>query len=579
MKQQQQFLLIIVSSLLLNQILTLSPKFLKNRHQMSLLSANKKKGPEWWKTGVIYQIYPKSFKDSNGDGTGDLKGIISKLDYLNDGTKKSLGIDAIWLSPFYKSPQYDSGYDISDFRAVDHIFGTLEDFQKLAKEANKRGIKIILDFVGNHSSDEHPWFIESKSSRTNPKADWYYWKDPKPDGSPPNNWYSVFGGSTWKYVEERKQYYFHEFSDRQPDLNWRNPDVKNAMLDVLRFWISKGANGFRFDAVANLMKNKDFKDEKILNKADPKFQNQKHNYEKNNPDEHPLLEEIHKVLKSEGEDILAIGEVCDAGKDWVKYYGTKKSRELDMPYYFDLLNVEWNSNSIKKIIEKQEKITNGIGWPNYVLSNHDSPRIASKFGKRNARAAALLLLTLRGTPTIYFGDELGLENTNVPVEKWTDPQVKKDPSNFCRDFSRTPMQWNNSKNAGFSSAAENKLWLPVAQNFRSYNVEKLENEPRSILNLYKNLLWFRKKNPLLNQGKYQTLELRPSEVFGFKRYNSTDSFTTVINPTDQELIVELGDMGGEVVLSSGLDRDGKIGSKFLIRANEGILIRNKNSGL
>lgn len=553
----------------------LNKKDLKTPELKSVLSKLGLEELKWWQKGVVYQIYPKSFQDNNNDGYGDFEGVISKLDHLNDGTEKSLGIDAIWFSPFFPSPQYDSGYDISDYRGIDPIFGNMEDFEKLTSEAHKRGIKIILDFVGNHSSDEHPWFIESRSSKTNPKADWYYWRDAKPDGSPPNNWFSVFGGAAWTFDETRQQYYLHEFTYKQPDLNWRNPEVKEAMFDIFRFWVSKGVDGFRLDAIAMIMKNKDMPDEKIWDPEHPDFGHQEHNYDTNDPDIHPVLRELHLVLEEAGEDILTIGEVVVPAEDWAKYFGNPvDGKELDMPYYFDLMGVQWNADSLRSVIEKQERLTRGIGWPNYVLSNHDSPRIASKFGRENIRIAAMVLLMVRGTPTVYYGDELGMDDTEVPVERWTDPQAKKDHSNFCRDYCRTPMQWNISKDAGFSTVDDKTLWLPVADNYRQFNVEILEKNPRSILYLYRKLLWLRKKTPALHGGDYETLRLQPLNVYAFKRTSDTESYTVLINPTEDSQLVELGDISGRVVLATGLDREESVRGRVMVRAKEGLIIKN-----
>lgn len=530
---------------------------------------------KWWQKEVIYQVYPKSFKDSKGTGMGDLRGVIEKMDYFKDGTENSLGVDAIWLSPFFKSPQYDSGYDISDYKDVDPIFGTMKDFEELVKEAHKRGIRIVLDFVGNHSSDEHPWFIESRSSRTNPKADWYYWRDPKPDGSPPNNWINVFGGSSWTYDEKRKQYYLHDFTLKQPNLNWRNPEVEAAMFDVLRFWISKGADAFRLDAVAMLMKNKNLPDETFLSKdVGPIFDNLNHSSDTDDPDIHPLLKRMHKVVAEFPQEVALYGELL-AGIDSRNRYVNNPStrRELNLASYFGLMESDWNQNSIIKAIKRQEKIVGNFGWPTYTLTNHDRPRIATRVGKELSRASAMLLLTLKGTPTIYYGDEIGKNNTNVPLNRQIDPQIKKDPTKFCRDYVRTPMQWNAKKNAGFSTADEEKLWLPIEKDYKQINVEVEQKDPRSIWNLHKRLLKIRKENAALYAGEQKLFKYFWINVFGFRRFTNRNSFVIIVNLGKKERTVSL-DRKGVLLVNTLMDREGdKLKSSVKLRGGEGVLIK------
>lgn len=559
-------------------LLTFSQKFnlLSKPEQLPILKRLKQKELKWWQKGVIYHIYHKSFKDTTGNGMGDLKGIIEKLDYLKDGTENSLNIDIILLSPFTKSPQYDSGYDVSGYKEVDPLFGTIEDFEELTKQAHKRGIKVVVEYVGNHSSDEHPWFIESKSSRDNPKADWYYWRDPKPDGSPPNNWINVFGGSSWTFSKPRNQYYLHDFTSRQPNLNWRNPEVEAEMFDVLRYWISKGADGFRLDAVAMFMKNKKMPDEKIRGKGilRQNFDHQDHAYDTDDPDIHPLLQRMHKVVEEVPREILLLGELNVQGTR-NRYVGSPNNREIDISTFFNLMEINWSQESILAAIKEQEDAVGLYGWPDYVLTNHDRPRIASRIGLRRARAAALMLLTLRGTPMIYYGDELGMKNTYINSDKLLDPQIKKDKAKFCRDFVRTPMQWNGEKNAGFSKAEEKKLWLPIAHNFRDVNVENEEKIPISMLNFYKKLLRIRKKNSALYGGDIKLHRFDELNVLGYKRYTLRSSFTVLVNFEKREVTLYL-DLDDLIVISSFMDRKEKLKKRKLkLRPGEAVLIKNR----
>ena len=353
---------------------------------------------------MIYQIYPRSFQDSDGDGVGDLAGVERRLDYL-----ASLGIDAIWLSPIFPSPMADFGYDVADYCGVDPLFGTLADFDRLLAAAHERGLKLLLDFVPNHSSDQHPWFVESRSSRGNPKRDWYVWRDPAPDGGPPNNWISDFGGSAWEWDKTTGQYYLHAFLKEQPDLNWRNPEVRAAMLDVMRFWFDRGVDGFRIDVLWHMVKHADFPDNPVNQawaEGEPDYTRVHQLHSTDQPEVHEVAAEMRSLADSYGERLL-VGEIYLPIERLVRYYGADDPG-VHLPFNFQLIDLPWDAATIGMAIRQYELILPENGWPNWVLGNHDRPRIAAKIGEAQARVAATLLLTLRGTPTIYYGDEIGI---------------------------------------------------------------------------------------------------------------------------------------------------------------------------
>ncbi|RPI20325.1 MAG: alpha-amylase, partial [Actinobacteria bacterium] len=361
--------------------------------------------PPWWQTAVIYQIYPRSFADADGDGIGDLPGILSRIDYL----AHTLQVDAIWLSPFYPSPQKDYGYDVSDYTDVNPEYGTLDDFERLVAASHERGIRVIIDYVPNHSSDRHPWFVESRSSSDNPKRDWYVWRDPAPDGGPPNNWLSLFGGSAWAWDEATGQYYLHSFLEEQPDLNWRNPAVRAAMHDVLRFWLDRGVDGFRIDVAHFIAKDPEFRDNPPAPPDDDQgpfqrldeYRAQLHPHDKGHPDVHQYFREIRSVLDDYG-DRYSVGEIHEFDwQTWAGFYG--KGDELHHVFDFSLIHTPWKAPAIRSLIDAQEAAIPDGAWPNHVLGNHDEPRIAFRRGQPAARVAAVLLLTTRGTPTLYYG--------------------------------------------------------------------------------------------------------------------------------------------------------------------------------
>ncbi|MDW8298590.1 MAG: alpha-amylase family glycosyl hydrolase [Anaerolineae bacterium] len=530
----------------------------------------------WWQRGVIYQIYPRSFMDANGDGIGDLRGVIQKIDYL----AQTLGVDAIWLSPFYPSPMADFGYDVADYCDVDPIFGTLADFDELLATAHARGLKVIVDLVPNHTSDQHPWFKESRSSRNNPKRNWYVWADPKPDGSPPNNWLSVFGGSAWEFDPQTGQYYLHSFLKEQPDLNWRNPEVKAAMFDVMRFWLRRGVDGFRVDVAHFLMKDPELRDNPLsqgglaLYKPMGDYDSQIHLYDKGHPDNHALYREFRAVL-DEFEAIsprMAVGEIhIPNWEEWASYYG-QNNDELHMPFNFAFINAPWRADVVREVVENVERVLSRGQQPNYVFGNHDEPRIASRIGEQAARACMMLLLTLRGTPTMYYGDEIGMVNGEIPPELAQDPWGKRVQGlGLGRDPERTPMQWDASPNAGFSPVGV-QTWLPVNPDYPRRNVAAQLADPRSMLNLTRALLKLRRQSPALHGGAYRTLS-SDAHTYVFERAAGDQRFAIAINFTAEPHEVALPSRG-VLVLSTEMDRaDEPTVERLMLRPHEGVIVR------
>ena len=530
----------------------------------------------WWKSGVVYQIYPRSFQDSNADGIGDLQGVINRLDYL----AKTLGVDAIWLSPFYPSPQADFGYDVSDYCDVNPEFGDLATFDRLVSAAHERGLKVIIDIVPNHTSDQHPWFVESRSSRDNPKRDWYTWRDAKPDGKEPNNWLAVFGGSAWEWDEKTGQYYLHSFLKEQPDLNWRNPDVQQAMFDVYRFWLDRGVDGFRIDVAHYIMKDPEFRDNpkntdnsKGELKPTGDYGSIVHLYDKGHPDVHKIYHELRTILDSYSPPRYSVGEIHL--KDWIEwatYYG-QNNDELHMPFNFALLVAPWKAQVFRKIIESVEKVTPDWGWPNYVLGNHDEPRLAGRYGPPKARQAAMLLLTLRGTPTLYNGDEFGQTNVEIPLEEQKDPWGKRVPGTG-RDQNRTPNQWTAGPNAGFTAEGVTP-WLPLADDYKTVNMETELKDPASMLNLYRKLLSFRRLSNALQSGTYQPIDPVPPECFVYLREYETEKIIVALNMGETTTRLDLHRFGNlEIIVSTGMDRTGKINPSLIdLSPDEGLVLR------
>ncbi len=467
----------------------------------------------WWQHAVFYEIYPRSFADSNNDGIGDLNGIASKLDYL-----KELGVDAIWISPCFPSPQVDFGYDVSDYENIDPMYGTLSDFDRLESKAGKHGIHIILDFVLNHTSDQHPWFLDSRSSRTSAHRDWYIWRDGRGPGHPPNNWVSDFGGSAWKFDTKTKQYYYHFFTPQQPDLNWRNPAVKDAMFDVTRFWYKRGVAGFRLDAVDTLFEDPNLHDNPVLPGknafGDPHEENK---YNDNLPEVHDVLRGLRQV--ADGYNAVLIGETwTDNITELNRYYG-HGNNELQLP--MDFLFTMVDKLSPAEFRKQIASVNSASGWPTFVISNHDIARSYDRYGdgKHNDQIAKLmagLYLTLRGTPILYYGEEIGMK-TSPPTrrEEVQDPLGRMGwPKEKGRDGERTPMQWNESVNAGFSEA---KPWLPVPPTYKTHNVADESKDPNSVLSFYKKVLALRHSNEALLDGSYVPLNENDQNVLSYLR--------------------------------------------------------------
>jgi alpha-glucosidase len=572
---------------------------------------------QWWQTGVIYQIYPRSFQDSDGDGVGDVPGITARLDYL-----VSLGIDALWISPFYPSPMADFGYDVSDYTNVDPLFGTLADFDKLIAAAHAKGLRIILDFVPNHTSDQHPWFLQSRTSRdltANPKRDWYLWHDPVPypDLSPgqdqrppsaqyPNNWMSNFGGPAWQWDEATRQFYLHSFLRQQPDLNWRNPQVRAAIYMAMRFWLDRGVDGFRMDVLWLLIKDARYRN----NPPNPEYHgglqdiaSQLPVHTADQPETHKIVAEMRSILDTypdtfsvqqnaastalsasptasgESHRVL-IGEIYLPLAELVSYYGlpentgTPNLSGANLPFNFHLIQTAWRADAIAGVIEQYEALLPGGAWPNYVLGNHDQPRLASRIGAKQAGAAAMLLLTLRGTPTLYYGDELGMTDIPIAPDQVQDPAEKNEPGKGRgRDPERSPMLWLPKANAGFTTP-EATPWLPLQQDWPTANANVQSQQPRSLLNLYRKLLQLRRQHDTLHAGGIADIAAE-GNVLRFRR-------TALANgeSTDFQMLFNLGAepattncAAGTIVLTTLMDGEGsRAEGTITLEGGEGLMI-------
>jgi len=522
----------------------------------------------WWQTGVLYQIYPRSFQDSDRDGVGDLNGMLTRLPYLVE-----LGVDALWLSPIFPSPMADFGYDIADYTGIAPAFGSLADFDALLAAAHRRGLKVLLDLVPNHTSDRHPWFLASRRSRDDSKRDWYIWRDPASDGGPPNNWLSEFGGSAWQHDPQSGQYYYHAFLKEQPDLNWRNPQVRAAIYDVMRFWLRRGVDGFRVDVIWHLVKDDQFRD----NPPNPGFGLGRPPHERllplytaDRPEVHQVIAELRRVV-DEFDDRVLIGEIYLPIERLVAYYGDAL-RGAHLPFNFSLLQAPWNARAIERLVAEYEAALPPGGWPNWVLGNHDRPRLASRIGPEQARVAAMLLLTLRGTPTIYYGEELGMAQVAIPPERVQDPFEKNVPGiGVGRDGCRTPMQWSAADNAGFSAGVP---WLPLADDFRTRNVERERTDPASELNLYRRLLALRRARPALVAGAYRPLAA-DGDLLLYARELDGDRVLVSLNLSGRPIRVGPGAISGtaRVLVSTRADRDGEpVERGFDLRGHEGVVV-------
>ncbi|PQQ51759.1 glucohydrolase [Bacillus thuringiensis] len=512
----------------------------------------------WWKEAVAYQIYPRSFMDSNGDGIGDLQGIIAKLDYLKD-----LGIDVIWICPMYKSPNDDNGYDISDYQDIMDEFGTMADFDALLDEVHKRDMKLIIDLVINHTSDEHPWFIESRSSKDNPKRDWYIWHDGK-DGAEPNNWESIFNGSAWEYDEETEQYYLHLFSRKQPDLNWENKEVREVLYDTVNWWLDKGIDGFRVDAISHIKKEEGLKD-----MPNPKELKYVPSFDKhmNVKGIQPLLEELKESTFSKY-DIMTVGEANGVKIEDAELWVGEEQGKFNMVFQFEHLSL-WDAEKkkdldvvgLKKVLTKWQKGLENKGWNALYIENHDKPRIVSTWGddkqywRESAAALGAMYFFMHGTPFIYQGQEIGMTNVQLPnIEDYDDVAIKnlyrekiaegvphQDMMEIiwasCRDNSRTPMQWNDEVNAGFTTSTP---WFSMNPNYKEINVEKQKNEEKSIFNFYKKMIALKKEHDVLNYGTYDLLLEDDPQIYAYTRTLQDEKVIVISNISKEEAVYNEG---------------------------------------
>jgi alpha-glucosidase len=520
----------------------------------------------WWQTGLIYHIYPRSFQDSNGDGVGDLAGISQRLDYL-----RWLGVDAIWISPIYPSPMADFGYDVSDYTGIHPLFGTLADMDDLIAAAHKRAIRVILDFVPNHTSDRHPWFVESRSSRDNPKREWYIWRDPAPDGGPPNNWISRFDGeSAWEWDETTGQYYLHSFLARQPDVNWYNPDLRRAMLDVLRFWFERGVDGFRVDVVYRAMKDRDLRD----NPPNPDWregmdpsQRLLEKYTKNTAESHHLNRRLRQVA-DEYEDKVLIGEMNLPLADLVAHYGA--GDEFHLPQNTNIPRTAWTAETIRDLADRYESLLGEGEWPNWVLGNHDVHRLAGRASRDQSRVALMLLLTLRGTPINYYGDEIGMADVEIPPDRVQDPWELNVPGlGLGRDPERTPMQWSDQPNAGFCPP-DVIPWLPLAHDYEQVNVTVQQANPKSMLMMVKRLIAIRQRSLALQVGSYQSLSTPPG-LFAYVRCHEEEQQLVMLNFTDRAQQWQPPVVLHHLLLSTAMDEGTGEKTAVSLRPHEGQL--------
>ena len=546
----------------------------------------------WWQDGVIYQIYPRSFQDTNGDGVGDLPGILQRLDYLVE-----LGVEGIWISPFYPSPMADFGYDVANYTGVDPLFGTLADFDRLIEAVHARGLKLILDFVPNHSSDQHPWFVESRASRMSKKRDWYLWRDAgEGDGPPetrlPNNWMSHFGGPAWTWDAETKQFYCHSFLKEQPDLNWRNPEVRKAVYDAMRFWLERGpggrgVDGFRMDVLWLLIKDDQFRNNlpnPMWREGDSSLGKVLPTYTADQPETHTIVAEMRALMDGYGGTEAAptprvlIGEIYLPLAELVRYYGAEKVGPgverlmgAQLPFNFQLIQTAWSAAKIADLIRQYEGLLPDGAWPNWVLGNHDQPRVATRVGEAQARVAMMLLLTLRGTPTMYYGDELGMVDGRISPEQVRDPAEKNQPGiGQGRDPERTPMLWDHGTNAGFTSG---EPWLPIHEDYARRSVEAQSRDPRSMLNLTRHLMHLRKVTPALHEGDVSDIWSN-GYVLSYRRSWGPEKLQILLNfsATNQSAWTS----GGRVMASTNSWRPTEIWSKvwgdFEIWPGEGMIL-------
>ena len=518
----------------------------------------------WWKNSVVYQIYPRSFKDSNGDGFGDLQGVIEKLDYL-----KELGIDVIWLSPVFDSPQDDNGYDIRDYRSIYGRFGSNEDMEELINKAHDRDIKIVLDLVVNHTSDEHAWFVESRKSKDNEYSDYYIWKDPKEDGSEPNNWGSSFCGSAWEYCEERGQYYLHFYSKKQPDLNWENPQVRQEVYDLMKFWMEKGADGWRMDVIASISKDQNYPD--YPEEDGRKYYTGK--YHSNGPRLHEFIHEMNREVLSKY-DCMTVGEAPGSTPEVARLFTDPTREELNMIFTFEHMNIDrilgsvnrkwalkpFDLRDLKRVMSEWQTKLYGRGWNALYFENHDQPRVISRWGndtvyrEKCAKAYATILHGMQGTPYIYQGEEIGMTNVHFDLDEYEDIEVrnaykelvlngktiseddfKKAVWNKSRDNARTPMQWDDSDNAGFTTG---KPWFRVSDRYKEINVKQALADKESIFYYYKKLIELRHKESLLTEGNYQLLLPEDEKIFAYLRNTENETWLIAANMSEDTVLTD-----------------------------------------
>jgi alpha-glucosidase len=492
----------------------------------------------WWQHGIIYEVYPRSFQDSDGDGVGDLNGIVQRLDYL-----VKLGVDALWISPFYPSPMADFGYDVADYCEIDPLFGTMHDFDRLLQEIHNRGLKLILDLVPNHTSDQHPWFLESRSSRENSKRDWYLWRDE------PNNWQSNFGGPGWEWDDITGQYYYHSFLKQQPDLNWSNPLVRRAIFDAMRFWLARGVDGFRVDVIWLMIKDDQFRD----NPPNPSYragQPSSHRFlpvfNSDRPEVHEIVSEMRAVIDDYRNRVL-IGEIYLPIPQLMAYYG-KNLEGTQLPFNFQLLQTAWTAAALARAISEYDNALPAGAWPNWVLGNHDNARVATRIGSHQARLAAMLLLSLPGTITLYYGEEIGMTNVPIPPESVQDPAEKNEPGiGLGRDPERTPMPWDSSPLAGFTTG---RPWLPLGQDHASLNVEKSDQDPASVLHLYRNLIALRRRHSVLVTGKLHSIAAA-NNVLSYERVGEGERLLVLLNLGDAP--IPISSAIGEILAATSKD--------------------------
>ena len=513
----------------------------------------------WWRDAVVYQVYPRSWQDTDGNGVGDIPGIISRLDHLVE-----LGVDALWVSPVYTSPMADFGYDVADYTDIDPIFGTLADADRLIAECHRRGIYLLMDFVPNHSSDQHPWFQASRSSRDDPKRDWYVWRDPGPDGGVPNNWQSSSGGPAWEWDEATGQYYLHKFLPQQPDLNWRNPAVRDAMLDAMRFWFERGVDGFRLDVVYQCIEDAEFRDDPVNPdydpETDPPFEAVRPLHSTDRDEVMELVVNPMRRLADEMGDRLLVGEIYLPFERLVRYYG-EDDTGVQLPFNFALIGAEWSAPALAGLIAEYESHLEPRHWPNWVLGNHDKSRIATRVGPEQARVAAMLLLTLRGTPTIYYGDEIGMSDAHIPPDRVRDRWEENMPGlGEGRDPCRTPMHWTAAEHGDFCPD-DVEPWLPMGDNG---NVAAQEADPASMLNLHKNLLKLRREHAAVMRGSLTVHH--EGDVLLLERDHEGERVRVALNVSSRPQSLPEG-WSGKVLLSTHPEGDGT-----RLRASEGVVL-------